>query len=99
MLLNFRSKQQEWLYLIHNNIKFTILIRKTITSVIICVWFTPRKKDIYSNILKFRTLFSFFSQIVIRAGIRKMSVRIANREDLDGKGIIKQVVSLKKIIV
>ena len=33
------------------------------------------------NVLKFRTPFSFCSQI--RTGIQKMLVRIANREDLD----------------
>ena len=38
------------------------------------------------NVLKFQTLFLFCSQIkswVIKAGIHKMLVRIANREDPD----------------
>ena len=39
------------------------------------------------NILKFLTLFSFYSQLKCvffsRAGINKMLVRIANREDTD----------------
>ena len=37
------------------------------------------------NVLKFRTLFSLFSTklLVIKAGIHKMLVRIANSEDTD----------------
>ena len=36
------------------------------------------------NVLKFLTLFSFYSQmLVIRSGIHKMLVRIAKREDTD----------------
>ena len=34
------------------------------------------------NVIKFQTLFTFFSQmLVIRTGINKMLVGIANRED------------------
>ena len=55
-------------------------------------WKTTEKKSaqeqcdrITVNVLKFRTLFSFCSQIklVFRAVIHNMFIRIANREDPD----------------
>ena len=47
-------------------------------------WFEP-KLVVTVNVLKFCTLISFCSKkiMVIRAGIHKLLVRIANREDPD----------------
>ena len=55
-------------------------------SITACDYPPLNTKEHMVNVLKFRTLFSFFSQIkrlVIRTGNHKILVRIANRKDLD----------------
>ena len=57
-----------------------------LSSITACDYPHMNTKEHTVNVLKFQTLFSFFSQIkcwVIKTGNHKMLVRIANRKDLD----------------